>query len=430
MAVQHGVGDKLPNAGLQPVAQGADVVGTTQTDAGVQSEFFESEFTRYEQTETYIRWRKAHGNVFTDAGAVLQADDSFTGIDDVPTLNAYRGSAEILPLGPMSVRYGADASVEFLKRHESEGGYESPFGYPATFADGLGDRETWRLDTEHRIEAPVGLGFGGLRATPFALARFTAWTENVDEDDSPMRGFGQIGLRVSSALWKPAEGGGVHQLVPYVGARRDVLLKETGGEPVVFDGVEGSLEGNFVDVGVRTRVALEGGSSLLDLDLRATHASSTPAGADTGWVELGHFSRLMITPFGLPVELTHDGRYDLESSDTLYSRIALGLRPTDRLAFEAAHFRGLDIDHEALFEAASIRGLYTWTEKWEFEGKQSFSLLNEGGKLGSAVVLRRYGHDLVFEIETSFRQGEGTSFGINVRPLFAFSRPDLGDGSF
>ena len=138
----------------------------------------------------------------------------------------------------------------------------------------------------------------------------------------------------------------------------------------------------------------------------------------------------MITPFGLPVELTHDGRYDLESSDTLYSRIALGLRPTDRLAFEAAHFRGLDIDHEALFEAASIRGLYTWTDKWEFEGKQSFSLLNEGGKLGSAVVLRRYGHDLVFEIETSFRQGEGTSFGINVRPLFAFSRPDLGDGSF
>jgi hypothetical protein len=407
-----------------------DAVGTTQTDAGVQSEFFEGDFTRYERNESYLRWRRAHGNRFTSAAVVLENDHSFTGVDEVPTLQAFRGSAEILPLGPVSVTYGADASADFLRRHESVGGYESPFGYPAAFADGLGDRETLRFDTTHRVEAPFGLGGLGLRATPFALARFTAWSEDATETHSPVRAFGQIGVRIASALWKPASGGGVHQFVPYVAARRDVALQETGGAPVVFDEVEAPVEGKFVDVGFRGRVSALEGAALLDLDVRATHASSTPADGESGWNEVGTFSRLMVEPFGVPVQLTHDGRYDVETNDTLYSRVALGLRPTDALAFEAAHYRGVDADREPLFEAASIRGLYTWTEKWEFEGRQTFSLLREGGRLGSAVILRRYGHDLVFEVESSFREGEGTSFGINIRPLFAFSRPDLGDLGF
>jgi hypothetical protein len=415
---------------LEEEGEWVDLAGTWQTDAGVQAEFFESEFTRYEQTETYLRWRRAQNERFLSAAAVWHADHSFSGVSELPTLGAWQGRGEILPLGPASLQYGASAEAVYLRRRESEDGYASPFGDPATYSDGLGDRDALRFDTEHLLEAPIGLGAWGLRATPFALARFTAWSEDQAEADQPLRAFGQVGLRVATVLWKRGSEDRVHQLVPYVSARRDVALEESGGMPVAFDEVENPLEGEFLDVGVRGRIGARKGGALLDLDLRATHVAEVPTGVATGWSELGVFARLSIEPFGVPMQLTHDGRYDVEADDTLYSRLALGLRPTERLAFEAAHYRGLDLDREPLYEAASIHGLFTWTPKWEFEGRQTFSLLDDGDRLGSGMLLRRYGHDIVFEIESSYREGEGASFGINVRPLFTFDRPDLGDISF
>ena len=40
----------------------------------------------------------------------------------------------------------------------------------------------------------------------------------------------------------------------------------------------------------------------------------------------------------------------------------------------------------------------------------------EDEALGFRVIARRYGHDLIFEIETAFREGEGTSLGSRLRP--------------
>ena len=78
-----------------------------------------------------------------------------------------------------------------------------------------------------------------------------------------------------------------------------------------------------------------------------------------------------------------------------------------------------------LFEAASIAGLLRWTEKWEFEGRQTVSLASNS-RLDTRLILRRFGHDVIFETELSVREGEGTSLGFTVRPFFGFSPSRLG----
>ena len=407
--------------------QWLDFAGSYQTDAGIQSEFFESDFERYEQSENFVRWRKADGPNFYSASVKVQVNDFFSEVEELPSASVWRGRTEVLPLGPTALIYSADATAAYLRRHESQGGYASPFGGPPLFSDGFGQREVLRLDTTHRVEVPVSLGALGLRATPFAVARGTAWDENTALTGDPRRGLGQAGVRLSTALWKKSDSGRLHQLLPYVEARGDVVLEESGGAPVTFDSVESPVEGSFVEVGLRGRLGAKDGSTLLDFDAHGTHANdlATAAGPNEGWNDFGFYSRLAVDPFGIPAEVIHDGRYDFDEGDTLYSRLSFGLRPRDNLAFEAAHHRGLDLDREALYEAASITGLWTWTEKWEFEGQQTLSLRDDA-RLGSKVILRRYGHDLVLEIESSFRQGEGASVGISVRPLVTWDRPNVG----
>ena len=53
-------------------------------------------------------------------------------------------------------------------------------------------------------------------------------------------------------------------------------------------------------------------------------------------------------------------------------------------------------------------------------------MLLEDLGLDSRFVLRRYGHDIVFEVETAFREGEGSSFGIAVRPRFGYHPSRVG----
>ena len=105
--------------------------------------------------------------------------------------------------------------------------------------------------------------------------------------------------------------------------------------------------------------------------------------------------------------------------------LSFGTHFGEEWGVQFSHQRGLDSDGRALFEAASVSGLYRWTEKWEFEARESFSLLEDQG-LDNKFVLRRYGHDIVFELESSVREGEGSSFGISVKPRFGYRPPRVG----
>jgi len=104
----------------------------------------------------------------------------------------------------------------------------------------------------------------------------------------------------------------------------------------------------------------------------------------------------------------------------------VGLRPTEDLGIEVSHSRAVDDSFAPYYEAATVRGLYRWTEKWEFEASQTISIL-ENTSLVHEVLLRRYGHDLIFEFGVSRVSGEGgTTLTLRVRPELLFRRSPIG----
>ena len=394
-----------------------------QSDAGVQSEFFEGQFLRYERSETFLQWHTSDGPTFTQATAEVRLDDFRSEVEELPSASTYRGRTPLARLGRFSLVHTGDLEAAYLRRREGEDP-RSPFALPTVFPDGLGEREVLRVDTEQVLEVPVPLGHG-VRLTPFVSARGTAWNEGEDEDDSPTRLLAEGGARLGATFWKPTARGHVHQLAPFIEYRSELERQDSDGVPVVYDPIDRALTGEFLRLGLRQRFAASAEGSLLDIDLVGTHARDRSDGRPDGWMPLEVFARFVLSPFGHEVEIFHDGRYDLENSRTDYSLVSFGTRFGSEWGVQFSHQRGLDTANQPLFEAASVSGLYRWTEKWEFEGRQSFSLLEDEG-LDTRFLVRRYGHDLVFELESAVREGEGSSLGISVKPRFGYTPPRVG----
>lgn len=399
-------------------------VYSDQGDAGVQSEFYESQFVRYEQDETYLQWRRSDDEYFLQATGKVRVDSFRTDVEELPSLTAYRSRSPVLSIGDMTLIHTGDASAAYLRRREGSDP-RSPFGLPTLFPDGLGNTEVLRFDTTQALELPLALGFAGLKLTPFAAARVSLWDEGVDPEDSPARFLADAGARLSTAFWKRGRGGALHQIVPSVAYRAEVQRTERDGVPVVYDEVERQVSGDLLELATRGRFGAVDGRSKFDVDLLGTYATDRSDGASDGWLPLELFSRLDVAPFGRDVEFFLDGRYDVENSETVYSLFAAATHVTPDLRIQAAHQRGRGSDRTALFEAATASGIYRWTEMWEFELRQGFSLL-EDEELDSKFVIRRYGHDLVFEFESSYREGEGSSLGLSIRPRFGFEPPRIG----
>ncbi len=403
-----------------------------QSDAAVQSEFFEGQFMRYERAENYVQWRRSSDEYFVQGSAKVRVDDFRTQVEELPALSVYRGRAPLLRLGQLSLLHTGDASAEYLRRRVGRDPH-SPFETPASFndvdvgdfgsLDGLGEREVLRVDSRQALELPVPLG-AGWKLTPFVSARASAWSEGVEDGDDPTRILAEAGARLGATFWKRV-GGKLHQLAPFVEYRAELERQDENGTPVENDVVDRLLSGDFLRFGSRGRFWNSGENSTLDLDLIATYAKDRSDLQPDGWLPLEVFGRLLLDPYGHEFELFHDARYDLENSRTAYSLVSLGTHFGEEWGVQVSHQRGLDADAQPLFEAASVSGLYRWSEKWEFEARESFSLLENQG-LDTKVVLRRYGHDIVFELENSVREGEGSSFGISVKPRFGYRPPRVG----
>lgn len=406
---------------------------SNQSDAAVQSEFFESQFVRYERGENYVQWRRTSDENFVEASVKLRSDEFRSQVEELPSASAYRGRSPLFTLGPLSVLHTGDLHAAYLRRRTGTEPH-SPFEPSPTFGDitpglfgsldGLGDREVLRVDTEQALELPIPLG-ASWKLTPFVSARATAWSEGVDPADSPTRLLAEAGARLATTLWTRTSGGKLHQIAPFVEYRTELERKDENGTPVTYDGTERLLSGDFLRFGSRARFAADAEGSTLDVDLVAGYGRNRSDGRPDGWLPLEVFGRLLLEPLGHEFEVFHDARYDLESSRTVYSLVSLGTHLGEEWGVQLAYQRGLDVNQEPLFKTASLSGLYRWTEKWEFEGRESFSLLDDSS-LDTRFLVRRYGHDIVFEIETSVREGEGSSFGVNVKPRFGYRPPRVG----
>ncbi|MFN0006795.1 MAG: hypothetical protein ACKVXR_02715 [Planctomycetota bacterium] len=399
-----------------------------QNDPGVQSEFFEGDFLRYEQKDNFLHWRKADEAWLYNASAKVLLEDR-TDTEELPKVAVIRGRAPVTSIGGLDVLHTGYLDAAYLRRREGgtsfvEPGDPIPRGY-GPYPDGLGEREVARMDTEQRFEAPFSLGFAGLRATPWVSGRATLWDQGVDPDDSPQRAGAFAGFDLSTTFWRYYGSNVIHALAPFASVHGDFASSESGGDPVRFDAMEDSPLGRFVDVGLRSRVWNLASKARFDAEIRATHAEDLPNGQPDGFQPVGVLAELLTWMGGVPVGLTHDGRYDVEDPATVYSRTFLGSRVHPKWDIELGYHRGVDAADALLYEAISAATRYRATRKWEIELAETIST-SSNEDLASSFLLRRLGHDFVTEIELGYTAGEGSRFSINLSPLLTSKPSSLG----
>ena len=166
--------------------------------------------------------------------------------------------------------------------------------------------------------------------------------------------------------------------------------------------------------------------------LRATggsYGSNLSNGLPDGWLPLRFLSRIDFEPWGQLFDVRHDGRYSLDDGTTIYSNFAVGTRwggaDRDKIGLQFGHQRGRNLLSVPVFEAASVGAFYRWSPKWEFEYAQSISLL-EDSALGFGLIVRRYGHDVLFELQIDNRVGEGFSVGFGIKPSLGYRPSRIG----
>ena len=399
-----------------------DLAISTESDPGVQSEFWEKSFIDYEERENYVHWRRADGADYFAARFKVRLDSARTQTEEWPSLRALFDRRPVLDLFDSPLLYSSSSSLSWLHRVEGDPAYQSPFAQQAPFTDGFGDRHSLRADTSHRLEAPLLVG-SAWKLTPYLETRATAWDQDTLQDEQPTRVDLNAGVRLATTFWKRFDGGTTAQLAPFLEANTNLLHETSGGLPVVFDSVDFDTGVDSQAVGLRARLFGWREDEEFDMEVSTRHLEK---GAVDDLQALDLFAGLQTHAFGMPVGLSHDARYELSSGGTLVSHATLGLRPTESLGLELSHSRGLDETFAPYYEAATVRGLYRWTPKWEFEGSQTVSIL-EDTSLVHEILMRRYGHDLVFEFGVSRVSGEGgTTFTLKVRPELLFRRSPIG----
>jgi hypothetical protein len=410
-----------------------DLAFTVQSDQGFQSEFFEREFLRYEERDNYLHWRKARNQHYFDASIAYRLEDFRTSVNQIPKVGAYRGSTPIGDVAGFPVLYSHNSSAAYQERRFGREPF-SPFVpvFPDADLDGDGepdDFDALRFDTEHRLETPFDLGLAGLQATPFLSGRFTAWDQGAEEEDAPSRFAGYAGVALGTTFWRRFGDEFLHQVAPTLTFRGDVVSGENGDTPVVIDRVDLPIEGDIVELGVRSVLWRPNVNSPLkqtfvDIEARAAHASGTADGND-GLLPVAFIAQALTFLDEMPIGITHDGRYDTDEDKSIYSRTSFGVEPHPKLGVEVGYSSGRDADFESLFRAASFGFRYRATRKWELEAAYTVSLLDDQN-LDSDFLVRRLGHDFVTELAISDRAGEGISFGISIEPLVAWRRTRLG----
>ncbi len=398
-----------------------DVVATYQTDPGVQSEFFEGDYLRFEEKETYLHWRKARGDTYVSGMLEARLEQFRTQVIDEPSLSFIEGRSRIASVGPVPILYGSKTTAGYYALREGDPQYyPPPPGWP-------GEGEVLRFDTEQVVEASVDLGLAGLKATPYVEGRFTAWDQDLQGADEEEGQAGLLaGASLTTSLLRLFANGSRHALTPTVAYRTDLATANEDLPPPPTYEAEQPLAGNFVDLSLRSLWAHAERDDALDISVSATHGSDLAGGLPDGWLPLITRGLWLSTLLGFPYAISVDNRYDLEQGFTRYSRTQFGLRPIPPVDVEIGQYLGRDPFTDVdIFDATQLGVRYRFSPKWEIEGRQTISNLGDG-RLASNFLLRRMGHDFVFEIETRFIAGEGSSIAFKLEPLLLWKPSGFG----
>lgn len=401
-----------------------DLQFATQSDAGVQSEFYEGEFIRFDKRNTFLRWRKADDATYLSANVRVRANSFRNDVERLPDLSAVRGRLPFADIAGVPLLYTGSVDAAYLRRKEGNSAVFSPFD--PVFDDGLGDREHARADTRQRVEAPFDLGAGGVRVKPYTSFAATAWSQGVDADSTPSRGALIVGAEAQSTYFRTWKYGVIHSLTPTFGARSDVATFAEDGTPVEIDRIDAPLEGKFVDLGLRSRWRVPGSLRRLDVAAKISHGTDVAPGLREGWQPASVLAEFYAAIGDVPFGVRHDARYDLDDGDTTLSYTGASILPWPTLGLEWAYHHALDDQRDLLYDAMTLGARWEASDKWQIEGRQTVSRI-DNANLNSVLRLRRIGHDFIFEIEYGFRAGEGSSsVSFNIRPELGWRRPGFG----
>ena len=106
-------------------------------------------------------------------------------------------------------------------------------------------------------------------------------------------------------------------------------------------------------------------------------------------------------------------------------RTRFGFEPVKELALEIGYDSGRSTLGPSLYNAYTFGALFRPNTKWEFEGQYVFRTDNSE-RLTTSVIVRRFGHDMVFEMETRTREGEGSGVAFGLRPILVWKNRGLG----
>ena len=412
-----------------PIVRGEwlDIAFSSQTDAGAQPEFYENEFLRFEQRDTFVRWRKSFGADYLAAGIQKRVDDFRSQKEELPSFFAYRGERSIGRVTGTPLLWGGTFEAGYYTRRQGERERDIFSSLPGGADPAIGDAETGRADLRQRISLPVQTPYSGVKATPFVEARGTAWTETLDEGGDAARGGVRAGAELSTILHKVTGDGYLHTLAPRVSASADVVYEETDRTPIPLDAIDDPYDGAVYEAGLRALWVRPATFENFDLDVRGILRTDRERGLEDR-TELGVLTEY-ITRYGRGVGqigLRHDARYDVESGETIYSRSALAIRPGDDFIAELQYSQARAIETFELYETAGLLTRWRVDPKWEVETRYVHDLLTDQ-QLFIEGVLRRFSHDFVFDMSIRDRAGEGsTTISLNFAPLLGWTRSRLG----
>ncbi len=412
-----------------PIVRGewVDVAFASQTDAGVQPEFYENDYLEFEQRDAFVRWRKSFGADYLTGGAQKRVDDYRSQLEELPSFAAYRGERQVGQFTGLPVLWGGSFDVGYFTRREGELGADLFSDLPGGASLGVREAETGRADLRQRLSLPVTTDLAGIRATPFTELRGTAWSSALGAGDDPARGSARAGVEFATTLHKVTENGYLHALAPRFVASTDLWYDDEGGALIPLDRTELPIDGSIYEVGVRGLWQRPATFENLDIDVRAILSRDRENGVpDT--TEVATLSEY-ITRYGSgegQIGLRHDGRYNLDDGLTTYTRSALAVKPNDVFLVEFRYGQARDIFADQLFETGGLLTRWRMDDKWELEGRYTHDLRRDDPLL-TEITLRRFSHDFVFDITIQDRAGEGgTNFSFSLAPLLGWSRSRLG----
>lgn len=399
-----------------------DVVLNTQNDAGVQSEFFESEYQAFEERDSYVHWRRADNGNYYYGRAQWRVDNFRREVEQLPSVGTYVGRRQVGGWEGLPLTYSGGLDVARLRRREGTAPSEGVFLGIDGQADGLGVRDVLRADTTQRLE--LNYARSGINATPFLEGQGTAWDQGVEDSDAPTRTALFAGLELATTLLRGGAGG-YHTLAPVARYRTQLAFDQRTGTAAHFDDVELAIGGDTVEYGLRSLWRRPVAGDSLDLEFLASRRTNREEGLP-GTERFLVLGQLRTEIAGVPVALYHDGRYDPQEDKTAYSNTTFALRPTDDLIMQVGYQRGLDDDFTNLYETASLQARYLISPKWEIEVANWVSIISNDS-LRNQLTLRRLAHDFVLEMGISHIAGEGgTGITFNFMPLLTFRRSNLG----